>query len=254
MPILTALLIAATPPEPAIRSEKIGEGRYRILLAAPGLTLEQGQAAAMREAIRLCGGQPATLGHYRWSSEERDAGPAGQRTAVALALEQEAACGVEPPSPAPSPTGWAPSAADMTTVLDLTARYFSARDSGRYGDGWRLLTRSMQEMSPLAEWQARQRDFNDRAGGGLQRSPVAVTWYDNPPNAPVAGIYAAVDFVGESNKLQLVCGYVVWLRQPDGSWRLTREEEGSLERRPDGAVTAEQLAQAKSAMGCREPG
>lgn len=110
----------------------------------------------------------------------------------------------------------------------------------------------MQEMSSLAEYQARQADFESRAGGGVRREPVDVSWYDNPPNAPAGGIFAAVDFVGHSTKLELICGYVVWLRQSDGSWRLTREEEGSVERKT--TSTPEQLAQAKAALGCREPG
>lgn len=253
MPMLTALLIAATPPAPSIRNEQIGDGRYRIVLSAPGLTLEQGQMAAEREAERLCGGPSVTLGHYRWRSEERVAGAAGDRSPIALTLEQEADCrAAPPPPPVPVATGWEPTDADMKTVLDLTVRYFAARDAGRYREAWSLLTPSMQEMSPLAEWQARQTAFNRRAGGGLGRRPVAVTWYDNPPNAPAAGIFAAVDFVGESEKLRFVCGYLVWLRQPDGSWRLTREEEGTLERALSPDSSPEQLARARAAMGCRD--
>lgn len=137
--------------------------------------------------------------------------------------------------------------------MDLTARYFEARDSERYRDAWNLLTPSMQEMSPLAEWQAARKAFNDRAGGGLRRGAVKVTWYDNPPNAPLGGIFAAVDFVGKAEKLQIICGYLMWLRQPDGSWRITREEEGSIENRPGVKSSAEQIALAKAEMGCREP-
>jgi hypothetical protein len=142
----------------------------------------------------------------------------------------------------------------MKGVLDLTGRYFQARDSGRYRDAWNLLTPSMQEMSPLSEWQTARKAFNDRAGGGLRREPVKVTWYDNPANAPVAGIFAAVDFVGRADKLQIICGYLVWLRQPDGSWRITREEEGSIEDKPGVTSSPEQLDQAKAAMGCPGPG
>lgn len=250
MSILAAVLLAAAPAAPVIRSEKLGEGRYRILLTAPGLTFEQGQARAGEEAMRLCGGD-AMLGRYSWRSDEK-AGPGQPPSPVALTLEQEAECGTAPPRAVPGPTGWKPTPADVSEVLDLTSRYFAARDSGRYRDAWGLLTSSMQEMSPLAEYQARQADFASRAGEGIRREPVKVTWYDNPPNAPAGGIFAAVDFVGRSTKLELVCGYVVWLRQPDGSWRLTREEEGSSERGP--ASTPEQLAQARAALGCLEPG
>lgn len=254
MPILTALLLAAIPPAPAISSEKIAEKRFRIVLTAPGLTLEQGQVRAMEEAAKLCGGYPVTLGHYRWRSEEKLDSAADSRTVVALTLEQDAECAAAPPPIIPRPTGWQPGAADAKTILDLSGRYFEARDSGRYRDAWNLLTPSMQKMTPLPEWQAGKKAFNERAGGGLRREPVKVTWYDNPVDAPVAGIFAAVDFVGRADKLQIICGYLVWLRQADGSWRLTREEEGSIEDRPGVTSTPDQLAQAKTAMGCREPG
>ncbi len=254
MPFFTALLLAATPPAPAISSEKIGEKRYRIVLTAPGLTLEQGQIRAMQEAARLCGGYPVTLGHYRWRSDEKLDSAARNRTMVALTLEQEADCATAPPPVVPRPTGWQPAPADTKTIMDLTARYFEARDSGRYRDAWNLLTRPMKEMGPLPEWQAGKKAFNDRAGGGLRRKPMKVTWYDNPPNAQVAGIFAAVDFVGKADRLHVICGYLVWLRQADGSWQLMREEEGSFEHVAGVTVTVEQLAQSKAALGCREPG
>jgi len=253
MLILTALLLAAAPPAPAISSEKIGEKKFRIVLTAPGLTLAQGQILATQEAAQLCGGYPVTLSQYRWQSDEKLDSNAPSRSIIALTLEQEAECSAAPPPIVPRPTGWKPGPADMKTILDLTGRYFAARDSGRYRDAWNLLTPSMQEMTPLPEWQADHKLFNDRAGGGLQRASVKVTWYDNPANAPVAGIFSAVDFVGKADKLRIICGYLMWLRQPDGSWRLTREEEGSIEDRPDVTSNPEQLAQAKAAIGCREP-
>jgi hypothetical protein len=254
MLILTALLLAATPPAPTITSEKIGQKRYRIVLTAPGLTLDQGQILAIREAANQCGGFPVTLGHYSWRSNEKLDSKAGSRTMEALTLEQEAECAAAPPPIQPRPTGWEPGPADMKAILDLTGRYFEARDSGRYRDAWNLLTPSMQEMIPFPQWQSDHKPFNDRAGGGLRREPVKVSWYDNPANAQVAGIFAAVDFVGKADKLRIICGYLVWLRQADGSWRLMREEEGSIEDGPGVTLTPEQLAQNKAAIGCREPG
>lgn len=246
--LVAALLIATAPPSAGIQSETLEAGRFRITLSAPGLTLEQGQARAREEAMRLCGGE-ALLGRFRWRSEET----AGSPASISLVLEQEAECGTAPPSVVARPVGWQPTPADLSRVLDLTARYFAARDSGRYRDAWNLLTPAMREMEPLADYQARQTGFRARAAGGLRREPVAVTWYDNPPNAPAGGIFAAVDFVGRSSKLQLLCGYIMWIRQPDGSWLVTREEEGALDR---GRVEAspQQLAEAKAAMHCREPG
>lgn len=248
MSIAAALLIAIAPAGPVIRSEKLEGGRVRISLAAPGLTLEQGQERAAAEARRLCGGD-AMLGRYRWRSDAK----AGSGTPIELILEQEAECGTAPTRAVPGPSGWQPTQAHTNQVLDLTSRYFAARDSGRYRDAWNLLTPSMQEMEPLAGYEARQTDFKARAGGGLKRKAVAVTWYDNPPNAPAGGIFAAVDFVGDSSKLQLLCGSLMWIRQPDGSWRLAREEEGSFQRGL-ASSSPRQLAEARAAMHCREPG
>jgi hypothetical protein len=252
MPMLTALLLAATGPAPAISSEKIGEKRYRIVLTAPGLTLEQGQLRAGEEAMRLCRG-PATLGHHAWRSDEKLDSSAGARTATGLTLEQVADCGAPPPPVVPRPTGWQPGPTDMKAIMDRTASYFEARDSGRFRDAWSLLTPSMQEMTPLPEWQASRKAFNDRAGGGLRRKAVKVTWYDNPPNAPLGGIFAAVDFVGSAQKARIICGYLMWLRQVDGSWRITREEEGTLEDSPGVTSTPQQIARSKAAIGCVEP-
>jgi Protein of unknown function (DUF4019) len=257
MPILAALLLATTPPSPEMRSEKLGDGEYRIILVAPGLTLAEGQMKALQEAARLCGGYPVSLGHYRWRSNERLGDAAAPPAPVSLTLEQEARCAVAPPPPvasAAATAGGPANPAEITAVLDLTRRYFEARTSARYTEAWALLTQSMQEMSPLEEWRARAIEFNRQAGAGPSLTPVKVTWYDNPPNAPVAGTFVAVDFLGESKALEAICGYVVWLRQPDGSWRLTREEQGVITRDQARGSTPEQRAQLRTAMGCRDPG
>ena len=59
-------------------------------------------------------------------------------------------------APERRPTDWRPTPGDVTAVLDLTAGYFADRASGRYRQAWDRLTASMQEMSPLGEYRARQ--------------------------------------------------------------------------------------------------
>jgi hypothetical protein len=251
--MLVALLLAA--PAPEMRSERLSDGGYRIVLTAPGLTLEQGQARAMAEAARLCGGPPVTLGHYRWRSNERLDHATGARTPVSLTLEQEARCDAAPPpvSAAQGPaSSWRPGPADEASVLDFTARYFAARDSGRYAEAWALLTPTMQEMSPLAEWRRQAAEFARGAGAIRRRTPVKVTWYDSPAGVE-PGIYAAVDFVGEAEKLLMLCGYVVWRRQGDGSFRLVRDEQNVVGRDSAPRMTAEKLAQIRASLNCAEP-
>ena len=252
MLMLAALILAAAVPEAS--SEKLADGGYRILLTAPGLTLEQGQAKAMAEALRLCGGPPVALGHYRWRGEERLDEAGVSRTPVSLTLEQDANCGAEPPRAAgkAAPSGWQPGPVDQARVLDFTARYFTDRDSGRYAEAWALLTPTMKEMTPFAEWQRQAAEFARGAGTIRRRTPVAVTWYDSPAGVE-PGLYAAVDFAGEAEKLLMLCGYVVWRRQQDGSFQLVREEQNVIERASAPAMTPEKVARIRSSLGCREP-
>jgi hypothetical protein len=250
MSLLAALLIAA--PAPEMRSERLTDGGYRIVLTAPGLTLEQGQVRAMAEAVRLCGRLPVSLGHYRWRGKERLDHATGARTPVSLTLEQEARCEGAAAVAQAAPSSWQPRPGDEASVLDFTARYFTARDSGRYAEAWALLTPTMQEMSPLAEWQRQAAEFALGAGAIRRRTPVTVTWYDSPAGVE-PGIYVAVDFVGEAEKLLLLCGYVVWRRQEDGSFRLVRDEQNVVRRVSAPHMTADELAKIRTSLNCREP-
>jgi hypothetical protein len=62
------------------------------------------------------------------------------------------------------------------------------------------------------------------------RRVVNLTWYDNPPDAPAPGQYAAVDYVAAWGDGTVECGYVVWFRQGENPFRLVRQEQNFVER------------------------
>ena len=115
-----------------------------------------------------------------------------------------------------------------------------------------MLTPGMRELSPVTRFTARIRAFNERAGARRSRRVIRLTWYNNPPQAPVPGIYAATDFTGEFANLHFVCGYVMWVMQRNGSWRLAREEEAFVGRADAPNATAEELALLRPQVGCRD--
>jgi hypothetical protein len=254
MMILALVLGIASPAsDGAIRSEQLGDGRYRLTLEAPGVaTPEAGQARLLPEARRLCGALQPRFGTFRWESLERKPNQ-GPNEPVSLRLQQEISCGRNDAS-APAPASEAaaafqPNPADLKAVLDGTAHYLTAKDAGRDDETWALLTQTMQAMSPREQWHADAARSRAQTGRVTIRTPVAVTWYDHPADAPVAGVYAAVDYVGEAQKASL-CGYVVWFREADGSWRLTRDEQTQIDRAGLAHSTPEHVAELRTAMHC----
>jgi hypothetical protein len=256
--ILFALLLLLAPPSAGtgVGVEPLGPGRYRLTIALRGTgDPAVGQSALQPTASRLCGGRPFSFGRFKWEGQEKIDKGSSKRVPQSLTLHQEIACGAEgaasaetaaPPNPA-----WQPNAADEKAVTAATSRYFAARDGGRYAEAWALLSPGLQALSPRVQWEAAAAAFNARAGRIPSRRPVALTWYNNPPNAEVPGLYAAVDFVAEAEKLRILCGYLIWLRQPDGSWRLMREEQSTLAAKDAPNATAEDLARLKTQLGCR---
>jgi hypothetical protein len=58
---------------------------------------------------------------------------------------------------------------------------------------------------------------------------MGATVYDNPPSAPVPGVYIAFDFVGRLERADRNCGYII-LHQPEGSgpFRVTQSNQSFL--------------------------
>jgi hypothetical protein len=251
--IILALMLAAQAA-PEIASERIAQDHFRVSIASASIaTIEGAQAALLPTARRLCGKLPPSFGTFRFSQTEALAG--GAKKPVSLSLEQELFCGKMKPTlgaAASVPADWQPSPADQRAVLAATYAYFAAKDRGRYASAWAMLSKSMKEMSPAPEWQQSAAGFNERAGPVRSRRVTEITWYNNPPGAPQPGLYVAADYSAEFEKLDFMCGYVMWRLQPDGSLSVTREEQNLLDK-----ATAKNLASIdrqplRTQMGCND--
>ena len=254
--MMIAALIAAYLQGAPVTHERIGENGYRLRIQVPNTSeVERAQTLLMPEAQRLCDGRTPYFGHYRWDGQERMDNQSGAREAVSLTLEQDISCGAPGPVPAQTAaapdSAWQPSPADVEAVLDRTNTYLAAKDSGRFRDAYDMLSPTNQAMATFETWSGQARAFNSEAGASRGRQLIRVTWYNDPPGAPVPGIYAAVDFNGDFAGLHFLCGYVVWLLQPDGSWQLVREEQNRASRADSPDMTAENIARIR-AQYCRD--
>ena len=251
---ILALIFAAQAAH-QIQSETIDADRFRLSISGRIDSVETAQAALMPTARKLCGGRPVSFGTFRFVQIQSGARPGAALFPVDVKVDQELSCGTPErtvDAAAVQSPGWQPSEADQQAVLAATYAYFAARDRGRYPDAWSMLSNGMKQISPMAEWQRGAADFNAAAGAVRARRVVEITWYNNPPDAPRPGVYVAADYSGEFERLEFVCGYLMWLLQPDGSFRLVREEQNLLDKATAGKLASIDRQPLRAQMGCKD--
>ena len=244
--ILLSLLLVQAAAAPPIAVDRIDQTSFRLTLAAEeDIGIDAGQARLLPTARMVCRQQTPVFGRYKLEAE-----PTGNPP---LRFEQELVCG----SPAPvtpaaaSDPQWQPSIAHQRAALAASYAYFAARDSGRFEDAHALFTDRMKQLSPLAHWRANAAAFAAAAGAPRGRRVVELSWYNNPPDAPEPGLYVAADFEGEFTGLHFLCGYLMWRMQPDGSFRLAREEQNYADRQM-GSLSSLDRAPLRAQMGCKD--
>lgn len=245
MKFLSLLAVALAPVAPAaapLSIERIDDTSFRISVSAPeSLGAAALQARLIPAAKLACRQSRAILGRYRIEGGN---------------LDQELLCAEQvwnlDLARATQDPEWSPSAADQRALLAATYDYFAAKDAGRYADAYALLSDRMKASAPSAEWQAAARGFNDVAGRALGRRVVEISWYANPADAPEPGLYVAADYSAEFEKLEFVCGYVMWKLLPDGRFALVREEQNLARKRgtkPMAEIDREPL---RMRLGCKD--
>lgn len=126
---------------------------------------------------------------------------------------------------------YAPSAADSAEIQRLSARYFEHLDRKKYDAVYAMFTDGMRATAPFREWRTFMRESQRDWGTLAQREQTNVTWYNDPPNAPRAGLYVAVDYVSRYANLAQHTEFLVWFRERDGMpFALTRHETNAVDK------------------------
>ncbi len=236
--------------------ERLGEGWFRLVLTTfRSSSVEAGQRELLPAAIHICGSDSVRYGRYQFESSDAidPAAPEPQR----LVLRQEIHCGeiadattTSPPTASEPGAQWRPSIEQEQLVESLTYAYFSARDQGEYRQAYALLSVSLQSTTTFERWRSQKEKFNASAGPVRARKIKKVTWYKDPPQALLPGLYAAVDFVSQFTNIDIHCGFVAWHQQQDGSFRVIREEENFIDREMQEKMAEPELATVRSRFGC----
>lgn len=251
--LLPALLHAQ--PQPAVTARPLGPDQHELTVRLAGTAdVAHGQAAAQPMAEQLCAGRQVTWGRYTFESQEAVEGD----KSPSLLLRQQVRCGPPPPeapgsasapSPAASAASRSPLLRDGKLIERLTLQYLQAKDAGRHDQTYALLDPVMKRDNPPSRWAAVTSQGRPDTGALQERTIRKISWYDNPPSAP-PGLYVAADFESRFEKLALHCGFVVWHRQPDGSFLVLREESNHIDLETASKLTPQAMANARRMFRC----
>ena len=84
-----------------------------------------------------------------------------------------------------------------------------------------------------------------RAKGSSDVDFTRMTWYQNPPDAELPGIFVAVDYSARLSNIGTRCGTLMWHRLADGGFELIREQDKSIGKADQSKI--------KSQPGCTQP-
>lgn len=256
--IPAAMLIAALAPMSIsaanfqVKTHQVTPDQYELTVQlTPELNPDQAQSILTPAADQVCAGRSWHWGSHRFNSVAPygDKTPGvGQQTFV-----QTVQCGAAAPpdlSSVPAPQG-SPTAEDASRVKQTTLDYLSAKDHGDFAKARAVQT---EEAKPYMQddWSKPRAAFNRQAGLPTRREVLRLTWYDNPQGAPRRGRYVAADYRGDYANAGFYCGFAMWYREADGSYRLVREEEGQVSDATVSKVAAADLPALRKQVGCRD--
>lgn len=120
---------------------------------------------------------------------------------------------------------WAPSDADKQTVQALGARWLALKDAGQGKEAWDFFSPAFREKVAFADWNARLVKFNAMAGPVRERRLVRITWFNDPPQAPAPGTYAALEYHNAFERIPQHLENVILHRPPGaGFFSVLRNE------------------------------
>jgi hypothetical protein len=148
---------------------------------------------------------------------------------------------------------WEPAEEDQLRIKLLSYQYLQAKESQDYEAAFAAFSDTTAAAIDFKSWKANQRKFKAAAGAEVSSLFTRVTWYDNPSNAPLSGIFAAVDYSSVYANISIHCGYLMWHKKDDGSFELIREEQNHIDNATQKKLSAGEIADIKAKFGCKAP-
>lgn len=129
-----------------------------------------------------------------------------------------------------SQPGWYPSVEQSEAAERAARGYLAAEDAGKVEEAYPLLSDLNRQHLSFVEYKMQVGSFNARAGTVIERRFVKVAWTKDSPDAPLPGIYAAIDLASRFANVDRHCGYLILYQSNEGGdFTVMREEAAILE-------------------------
>jgi Protein of unknown function (DUF4019) len=147
-----------------------------------------------------------------------------------------------------STPGWVPTEDQQARAVQALAKYFSFVEHGDYRKAYDFLTPVFKQSLSFEKFSELSSHYWSKSGEILGRSILKVTWTKDSPNAPIPGVYAAIDIAIKSTNIDRQCGYVIFYQRDEkDSFTLMREETNFIDNK-----TAAGIAKSKSQAAVQE--
>jgi hypothetical protein len=244
-------IISTAHAEEAIHVEKEGENQFYITLKAYSvLSVEDAQKSIYPSAVKACSPLFPNFEKYTFNATE----PVASKNILLrkdFEFSQHIYCGDKKKNDKESGSFEITESEKKiieNNVEKKTNEYFSAINSGNFKNAYSMLSEELKSRS-YSVWSAEKNEFSKSSGPKKGGDLWKFTTYVNPPNAPVAGIYVAVDYEFNYEHAPFHCGYVVWLKQNE-NYVLVREESGVIDEKTIKSMNNEQLEEVKRKFRC----
>jgi len=149
-----------------------------------------------------------------------------------------------------SAPGWLPSVAQGDMAEQTARDYLAAEDAGRAEDAYGYFADLNKQNTSLADYKTNIEKMNAEIGPVIERRIVKVTWTKDSPQAPIPGVYAAIDLVSRFANADRYCGFLIlYQASAGGDFKVMREEANFMNNQTASASGADE-AWAKLSTNC----
>ncbi len=147
---------------------------------------------------------------------------------------------------------WEPSEQDQIQVKLLSYQFLKAKDEGNFNAAFSIFAESTKSSIDFKQWKYQALLFNATAGAVLDRTFTRITWFENPPDEALPGIFATVDYSGVFTNVDIQCGYLMWHKNPDGNFELIREQENFMDKTTQEKLSDNEIAETRTKFACKD--
>ena len=91
-----------------------------------------------------------------------------------------------------------------------------------------LLTTGMKNLISADKWIQDEIEFRKESGGNAKYFNIKVTWYRDPPNAPLPGIYAAFDLECTYENINICSEVLILHKFNENNFKVLRREKNFI--------------------------